>query len=403
MVTARSSSGWRSISSTERGNSSSSSRNSTPLCASEISPGRTVGPPADQARRRHRVVRRAERARARPAPSRPAGRRSNTPSSSPAPRRTPSGGRIPGSRWASMVLPEPGGPTNSRLWPPAAAISSARRGTSCPRTSARSSVVARRGAPVATPAWPRAPARRARLAAQQRHQRGRGSAAPARRRRRRSRPRRRCRAGRPAGARRARAPRRRSAARRAPAAACRRAPARRRTACRPARAASTAPAAASMPTAIGTSNAAPSLRRSAGARLTVVRRGGSLKPLLSSAPRMRTRPSRMPASASPTMLQHGSPTPTSTSTSMGAASIPTTAADATRANMPRCLCERDASANAARHAAAPARGRRPADAVLSRTCRSVRSRAARSAATERRDRACGAERLERQAQAEAAR
>ena len=45
MVTARSSSGWRSISSTWRGNSSSSSRNSTPLCASEISPGRTVGPP----------------------------------------------------------------------------------------------------------------------------------------------------------------------------------------------------------------------------------------------------------------------------------------------------------------------------------------------------------------------
>ena len=50
-------------------------------------------------------------------------------------------------------------------------------------------------------------------------------------------------------------------------------------------------AAHSMPTAIGRSNAAPSLRRSAGARLTVIRRGGSLKPLFSSAPRMRTRPS----------------------------------------------------------------------------------------------------------------
>jgi site-specific DNA recombinase len=36
--------------------------------------------------------------------------------------------------------PDPGGPTNSRLWPPAAAISKARRATSCPRTSAKSAV-----------------------------------------------------------------------------------------------------------------------------------------------------------------------------------------------------------------------------------------------------------------------
>ena len=49
-----------------------------------------------------------------------------------------SGGRIPGSRRASIVLPVPGGPASSRLWPPAAAISSARRARSCPRTSARS-------------------------------------------------------------------------------------------------------------------------------------------------------------------------------------------------------------------------------------------------------------------------
>ena len=37
-----------------------------------------------------------------------------------------SGGNRPGRRWASIDLPEPGGPMNSRLWPPAAAISSAR-------------------------------------------------------------------------------------------------------------------------------------------------------------------------------------------------------------------------------------------------------------------------------------
>ena len=32
-----------------------------------------------------------------------------------------SGGRIPANRFASMVLPEPGGPIISTLWPPAAA------------------------------------------------------------------------------------------------------------------------------------------------------------------------------------------------------------------------------------------------------------------------------------------
>ena len=143
---------------------------------------------------------------------------------------------------------------------------------------------------------------------------------------------------------------------------------------------------ASMPTAIGTSNAAPSLRRSAGARLTVIRRGGSLKPLFSSAPRMRTRPSRMPASASPTMLQQGSPRPTSTSTWMGAASMPTTVADATRANMPLRHCESDASAKAARGRGPRAAARRPG--VRPDASSQVLGR--------------GRERLERQAQAEAA-
>jgi DNA invertase Pin-like site-specific DNA recombinase len=42
--------------------------------------------------------------------------------------------------------PDPGGPTKSRLWPPAAAISSARRATSWPRISARSALeVGRKG------------------------------------------------------------------------------------------------------------------------------------------------------------------------------------------------------------------------------------------------------------------
>ncbi len=54
-----------------------------------------------------------------------------------------SGGRIEGNRCASMDLPDPGGPIMSKLCPPAAATSSARRALSCPRMSARS------GSPVA--------------------------------------------------------------------------------------------------------------------------------------------------------------------------------------------------------------------------------------------------------------
>ena len=41
---------------------------------------------------------------------------------------------------ASMVLPEPGGPIISRLWPPAAATAIARMAVCCPRTSQKSTV-----------------------------------------------------------------------------------------------------------------------------------------------------------------------------------------------------------------------------------------------------------------------
>ncbi len=50
------------------------------------------------------------------------------------------GGRRPGRRRASMVLPAPGGPIIRRLCAPAAAISRARRAPACPLTSARSSI-----------------------------------------------------------------------------------------------------------------------------------------------------------------------------------------------------------------------------------------------------------------------
>jgi hypothetical protein len=75
-----------------------------------------------------------------------------------------------------------------------------------------------------------------------------------------------------------------------------------------------APAAVRMPTAMGTSKAAPSFFRSAGARFTMMRLSGYLNPLFSMAPRMRTRPSFTPASGRPTMWQPGSPEATSTST-----------------------------------------------------------------------------------------
>ena len=57
-------------------------------------------------------------------------------------------GRIDGSRLASMLLPDPGGPTSSRLWPPAAAISRARLAFSCPLTSAKSGSGVSRGSGV---------------------------------------------------------------------------------------------------------------------------------------------------------------------------------------------------------------------------------------------------------------
>ncbi len=60
IVTRPSSSGCRSTSSTRRSNSGISSRNSTPLCASEISPGRGNGAAADEGDVRNGVMRCAE-------------------------------------------------------------------------------------------------------------------------------------------------------------------------------------------------------------------------------------------------------------------------------------------------------------------------------------------------------
>ena len=88
---------------------------------------------ADDRRGRRAVVRRAERRRAKQRLlGRRAGRRRSGCASPRAPSSSSSGGRMPGRRRASIVLPVPGGPASSRLWPPAAAISSARRARSWP-------------------------------------------------------------------------------------------------------------------------------------------------------------------------------------------------------------------------------------------------------------------------------
>ncbi len=137
-VIAPSSSGCRSASSAGRTNSGSSSRKSTPRWASVASPGRSPGPPPTIAAA-EAVWCGARNGRTatsgRPGASRPATEWMRVTSRASS---SVSGGRIPGRRRASIVFPMPGGPARIRLCAPAAAISSARRARSCPRTSARS-------------------------------------------------------------------------------------------------------------------------------------------------------------------------------------------------------------------------------------------------------------------------
>jgi len=68
-----------------------------------------------------------------------------------------------------------------------------------------------------------------------------------------------------------------------------------------------APIAAISPTAIGRSKWLPSLGRSAGARLTVMRRGGSARPTAASAARTRSRLSATALSGRPTTAKPGMP------------------------------------------------------------------------------------------------
>ena len=193
-----------------------------------------------------------------------AGRRPSGSWWSPAPRPGPRAGSSPGRRWASMVLPAPGGPSSRRWWPPAAATSTARRAETWPRTSARSG-----GASGATGSAPARPARPRRVAGEHGDQLGQGVA--------------------PSGPRAAatsaasasqpgRHDRRRLAERgdqrhdaRDPRGSSRPARARRGRPARRRRSAGTASEATSTPTAMARSSPAPLLRTPDGARLTVMR------------------------------------------------------------------------------------------------------------------------------------
>ena len=136
MVMVPVSSGSRSASSALRANSGNSSKNSTPLCAIEISPGRGGEPPPTRATALAewwglQVGRWPQRSKE----NRPLRLLMAALSSACS---VLMSGSSPAKRCASMDLPAPGDPISKRLWPPAAAISRARLAPDWPLTSARS-------------------------------------------------------------------------------------------------------------------------------------------------------------------------------------------------------------------------------------------------------------------------
>ena len=96
---------------------------------------------------------------------------------------------------------------------------------------------------------------------------------------------------------------------------------------------SSCPVATRIPIAIGRSNAVPSFLTSAGARLIVILRGGSLNPELTSAAPTRSLLSFTAPMGNPTIVHCGKPAAASTSTMMSYASIPMSAAERTAASM----------------------------------------------------------------------
>ena len=216
-----------------------------------------------------------------------------------------------------MVLPLPGGPTSSRWWPPAAAISKARLPWPWPFTSARSRPGGAGCACVGwggrhrgrsgSASWARAPGR-----SWAPHTRSPSTKAAS--------------AALPAATSSPRAPSRLAAKARASTPRI-----GRRRPSSPSSAALQIPSmhsagiwslASRRPRAMGRSKAGPSLRRSAGARLTTTRFSGIRRPLLRRAARTRSRDSWTAASARPTICSPGKPGPMSTSTRTATASTP---------------------------------------------------------------------------------
>ena len=237
-----------------------------------------------------------------------------------------SGGRIDGSRRAIIVLPVPGGPCRKRLCPPAAATS--RPGTSAlwPRTSARSaSSSPTSGSSDGMPggmASPRIVATRSTsdsmpmisMSGISEASRARESGRISRRRP---------------------CPRTASATASAPRTG-RVSPVSESSptiAHDSTVSGSSCPEATSSATASGRSNAGPTLRRYAGARLTVMRRSGNSKPEFCSAERTRSRASRTALSARPTTVNAGRPTRMSASTQTRCALTPSTEKVETRASI----------------------------------------------------------------------
>ena len=264
-------------------------------------------------------MRRAERPPPGERGARPAGRRRSPPAPPRSPRARPSGGRIEGSRRAAIDLPAPGGPVISRLCPPAAATSSARRSPGWPRRSARSgrpcrAVRAAAAAPRGEPARPSPPSVAELLEPRRSGPPPRPATSAA------SAPlpggdddRRAARRGRALGHRQRPGDRADRAVEGELAGERHVVERRRRRAGRSRRAARRRSRGRSP---------GPALRRSAGARLAVIRCCGNSNPELTSAARTRSRDSRTAASGSPTSANDGRPWRTSTSTRTSRASTP---------------------------------------------------------------------------------
>ena len=349
MTTRSSSSGWRSDSSTSRSNSASSSRKRIPWSAREISPGVRFGPAADHRRVRQRVVRCPERRATSQSVDRPVAGGRGDDGDGERRRRRRGVAASRGSSAPAGSCRRRAGRTAAGRGLPRRAISSARRACDL---AADLGQVRHRGAVAIDERWTatHGPSKRRHRVEVDRHARygDRGlprpptgarppPPRPATRRRRRPRPRR---GGLRPGRRRRRRPDRAPA--RASAATIGRMPGTPVTSppseSSPRRAVGAEPALvcsdpSRMPTAMARSSDAPALRRSAGARLTVIRRAGNVKPALRIAPRTRSRASFMAVSGRPTMVNPGNPGATSTSTRMTRPSRPRRVAEATTASM----------------------------------------------------------------------